>query len=232
MTYDQGDEADWVAERDHGLAVVHANELQLLRIRGADGNNHASTFAQLSEQSRWDFESGSGDQNCVEGSVGGKTECAVAGQDMDIGRTELGKDGARFGGEGGVPFDGEDLCGQFCQEGGNVPGAGADFENGVGRGESKRLQHDRDHVGLGDSLIIADGQRMILIGLLTQLLRDEFVAWNAQHGIEDAGIGDATGAELRVHHKLAGCGGVSHVSGFRLALRRFISSGGEREHRS
>jgi hypothetical protein len=45
MTYDQGDEADWVAERDHRLAVVHANELQLLRIRGADGNNHASTFA-------------------------------------------------------------------------------------------------------------------------------------------------------------------------------------------
>jgi hypothetical protein len=45
MTYDQGDEADWVAERDYGLAVVHANELQSLGIRGADGNNHASTFA-------------------------------------------------------------------------------------------------------------------------------------------------------------------------------------------
>jgi hypothetical protein len=37
---------------------------------------------------------------------------------------------------------------------------------------------------------------MILIGLLTQLFRDKFVAWNAEHGIEDAGIGDAAGAEL------------------------------------
>ena len=90
MTCDQGDEADWVAERDHGLAVVHANELQLLRIRGADGNNHASTFAQLREQSGRNLVSGSGDQNCVEGSVSGKTEYAVAGKDMDIGRTEPG----------------------------------------------------------------------------------------------------------------------------------------------
>ena len=43
------------------------------------------------------------------------------------------------------------------------------------------------------------------------------MAGNAQHGVEDARVGDAAGAELGVDHVLAGCGGVSHwIPGFRL----------------
>ncbi len=196
----QRNEADRVAERDHGLAVHHANELELLGLEGADGDDHASAFAELREQSGGNIESGSGDKDGVEGSVSGETKCTVAGEHVDIGITHRGKNGARVGSEGTVAFDGEYLRGEFCEKSGDVSGTGADFEDGVGRDELKQFEHDGDNVGLGNSLIVADGERMVIVGLGAEGPGDEFVAGNAKHGVEDARVGDAAGAELRVDH--------------------------------
>ena len=197
---DQGDEADGVAERDRGLAVDHANELELLGVEGADGDDHASAFAELRKQSGGNAESGGGDKDGVEGSVSGETECTVAGEHVDIGITQRGENGARFGSQGRVAFDGENLRGEFCEKSGDVSGTGADFEDGVGRGELKGFEHDGDNVGLGNGLIVADGERVVLVGLGAEGRGDEFVAGNAKHGVEDARVGDAAGTELRVDH--------------------------------
>ena len=43
------DEADGFAKGDHGLTVEHADELQLLGVGGADGDDHASAIAELRE---------------------------------------------------------------------------------------------------------------------------------------------------------------------------------------
>ncbi len=205
----QRDEADGVAERDRGLAVDHANELELLGVEGADGDDHASTFAELREQSGGNIESGGGDKDGVERSVSGETECTVAGEHVDIGITQRGENGARIGSKGRVSFDGEDLRGEFCEKSGDVSGTGADFEDGVSRGELKQFEHDGDNVGLGNSLVVADGERMVFVGLGAERPGDEIVAGNAKHGVEDARVGDAAGAELRIDHSVA-VGGIGH----------------------
>lgn len=51
MVGNQGNEADEFAERNYRLAVHYADELQLLRVGGADGNGHSSEVTELGEQS-------------------------------------------------------------------------------------------------------------------------------------------------------------------------------------
>ena len=47
---DEGNEADRITERNDGLAIQHADELELLGIGRTDGDNHASPLAELREQ--------------------------------------------------------------------------------------------------------------------------------------------------------------------------------------
>lgn len=58
---DEGNEADRVTERNDGLAIKHADALELLGIGRTDGDNHASAFAELSEQGGRHIRSGGGD---------------------------------------------------------------------------------------------------------------------------------------------------------------------------
>jgi hypothetical protein len=135
-----------------------------------------------------------------------EAEGTVRGENFNIRIAKRGEDHACAGGKGRMAFDGENLSGEFGEESGDVSGTGADFENGIGRRELERLKHDGDNVGLGDGLGIADGERMILVGFGTERLRDEFVAGNTQHGVEDAWIDDTASPELGVDHLLAGGG--------------------------
>ena len=109
----QRDEANGFAQRDHGLTVDDADELQLLRVRGADGDNHAAAFAELREQSGRHLVSGGGDNNGVKWRYGRKTERSVAGEDADVGIAERGENLAGIVSESGVAFDGKNLCGEF-----------------------------------------------------------------------------------------------------------------------
>ena len=63
MVEHQGDEADVFAEGHKLLSVNHSDELQLLRVGGADGNNHSSSIAELGEQRRRQIGSCSGDKD-------------------------------------------------------------------------------------------------------------------------------------------------------------------------
>ena len=114
---------------------------------------------------------------------------------------------------------GEDLRGKFREQSGDVAGTGANFENLVVGRELEGLQHEGNDVRLGDGLAVSDGKRMIFVGLGAVRFRDKFVAGDAKHGVEDARVGNPTGPELGVDHKLTSGGRVGHAipaSGARL----------------
>ena len=109
MVGNQRNEADEFAEGNRRLPVYHANELQLLRVGGADGNDHSSEVAELGEQSGRQIRSRGGDEDRVERSFGGKTERTVSIENTDIRIAERGQNVASAIGESGVAFDGNDL---------------------------------------------------------------------------------------------------------------------------
>jgi hypothetical protein len=76
----EGNEADVFVERYNLLSVDCSDELQLLRVGGADGNNHSSRFAELGEKRRRKFGSRGGDENGVEWSVSGKSKSTISGK--------------------------------------------------------------------------------------------------------------------------------------------------------
>src|SRR5208283_4179806 len=207
---DQGNEANGVTERNDGMAVLHADEVELLGLGRTDRDDQASTLAELGDQSGWDIRSGGGDEDGVEGGLGGKTESAVASKYVNIAIPERGDDGASVGCEGGMTLDGKNLCREFREESGDVAGAGTDLQDDIGGRELQILEHDSDDVGLGNGLLVTDGQRVVFIGFGAIGFGNEGFTGNAKHGVEHARVGDAAGAELGVDHALAGGEGIGH----------------------
>jgi hypothetical protein len=193
--------------------------LELLRVGGADGNDHSSAVGELRGQRGGDTESRSGDEDGVERGAGSESKGSVTGEHADVGIAEGGENAAGALREGCVAFDGEDLRGKFREQSGNVAGTGANFENLFGRRELEGLEHEGNDIGLRDGLAVSDGKRMIFVGLGAVRFRDKFVAGDAKHGVEDARVGNPTGPELGVDHKLTSGGRVGHAipaSGARL----------------
>src|SRR5713226_7943053 len=85
LAIDQRNEANELTGSNHGISVDHANELQLLRIVGPYGNDHATLLAKLSDQSWRRFRSGGGDDDRVKRSDVGKAERTVSGNNLDSG---------------------------------------------------------------------------------------------------------------------------------------------------
>jgi len=207
----QRNEADSFARRYYGLTIHYSDELELLRVFPSDGNDHEPALTKLVEERSRQVSSGRGDEDGVEWSSGGKTECAVSGKDLDVGVAERRENSAGILGEARVTFNGKHLRHKFRQERCGVAGASANFENLVGGLELKGLQHESDDVRLRDGLIVADGQRVIVVGPIAVGFGDEFMSRDAKHGIKDARIGDAASPELRVDHESPGRGWIRHV---------------------
>jgi len=87
--------------------------LKLLGIGWTDGDNHPSAVAELREECGRNFESRSGDKDCIEGSIRGKAKRAITGKYFDIPVTEPGDGRTSISSEVGVTFDGKHLCGEF-----------------------------------------------------------------------------------------------------------------------
>jgi hypothetical protein len=216
----QGNEADLLTKGNDELSVELSDELQLLRVGRTDGDDHSPGVAELREQSEREIGGGGGDKDRVEGSDGRKTEGAVSGEDADAGVAECGENFAGAIGKGWVAFDGENLRSKFGEQSGNVAGTSTDFEDLFSGCELEAFEHQGDDIGLRDGLAVADGQRMIFVGLGAVRLRDELVAGHAHHGAEDARVGDAPAPELRIDHELTCCGRVGHGLGRGYFLRR------------
>jgi hypothetical protein len=207
---DQGNEADEFTKRDYQLAVDLADELELLRVRGSDRNDHSAGVAELCEQRGRQIGSGGGDEDGIERGVDRKTECAISSEDVYLRVAERGENLTGVVGKGWVAFDGKDPPRKFREQRGYITGTSADFENLVSGGELERFEHEGNDVRLRDSLAVADGQRMIFVGLAAEGFRNEFVAGDAQHGVENPRVRDSAGPELGVDHELTGCGFVGH----------------------
>ena len=88
VVVNQGNEADEFARRNQLLPINYSDELQLLRVGRADGNNHSSRLAELVEQHGRQIGSSGGNKDRVERSVGVKTERAVSGKNSGVGIAE------------------------------------------------------------------------------------------------------------------------------------------------
>ena len=66
--------------------------------------------------------------------------------------------------------------------------------------ESELLGHERHDVGLGDRLPAPDRKRVVGIRLSGLVGRDEEVAWNLSHHLQNAFVLDAAGGDLTLDH--------------------------------
>ena len=157
MIEHQGNEADVFAEGYNLPSTDCSDELQLLRVGGADRNNHSSGIAELSKQHGGQIGSSGRDEDGVERGIGRKTKCAVSGKDSGVAIAEFGENFARTLDQGGMAFDGENLLGKLGQQSGYIARASSHFENLIGGSELKRFEHDGNNVGLRDGLVVTDG---------------------------------------------------------------------------
>src|ERR1700730_12129408 len=72
------------------------------------------------------------------------------------------------------------------------------------------LDHQRDHVGLGDGLVRANRQWAIVVGKLLEAGVDELFAGNLPKGLKDTGVADSPAGDLNVHHSFASTSVVRH----------------------
>ena len=80
--------------------------------------------------------------------------------------------------------------GEPGQHGRLVAAAGAHFQRPVGGAHARGAERERDDVGLGDALAVADGQGDVLVGELGGFLGHEEVPGDALHRAEDAPVVD------------------------------------------
>src|SRR5438046_2981649 len=99
-----------------------------------------------------------------------------------------------------TPLNGEDLLGQKGKNGRLIAAARPDFERAVGWQETQSRGHGSDNVRLRNSLTTAYGQGHVFVGARAELLRHKFVAWELQHGAEDAAVFDTAAAQLLFDH--------------------------------
>jgi len=206
----QGNKADMFVEGYNLLSVDCSDELQLLRVGGADRNNHSSGIAELGEQRGGQIGSSGGDEDGVERGVVGKTKSAVTSKDSGIAIAEFSESFARSLRQSGMAFDRENLFGKLSEQGGYIAGTRSNLENFVGGGELEGVEHDSNNVRLRDGLVVTDRKGMVFVGLAAIRFRDKSMAGDAEHSMQDPGIRDAAIPKLGVDHELTRGGRVGH----------------------
>lgn len=187
-------------------AAAFYDAQQVLLLGSADGNDEASAFGELCEKRSGHRGSSGGNDDSVVGRAGGPAERAIAFFDADVRVAEASETFAAGAGKFGEQFDDDNFAGEQREHRGLISGAGADFEDSFGAIEQCGIGHGRDHEGLRDGLSAADGERHIGIGGCRRFGGNEFVAWDGEHGVEDARRADAAGANLAGDHFVASRG--------------------------
>jgi len=96
-----------------------------------------------------------------------------------------------------------DVPSEFAEQRGLISGASTNFKDGVFGRYREKFEHESDDVGLRDGLALADGERVVIVGLRRVTLVDKFVPWNASHRGQDALVAYAALEELRFDHLMA-----------------------------
>lgn len=203
----RSDEADEDAPgffRSPGLAVFVADLDDPLSRRWTHGDDHPSVIAvELADEARRNLSGGSGDEDGVVGCFVGKSEGAVCAVDLAVAIAEPSESFSPDFREGGNSLDPDGAFHDAPEEGGYVAGPGSDFKHRLPWFESQELEHHRDDVGLGNGLLMADGEGAVGVGFPKGGRGHEEVSGNGVEGSEDGLVTNAPGAELVLHHPVA-----------------------------
>ena len=218
---DQRDEAAGHAFDDDGTPILFGDKQKLLSFRGADGSYETSALFELCEERAGKFRGGSRDDDRVEGCAIRKADAAVADVDIDVCMAEAAESGLSRGRERGLALDGVYMSSKFRQKRSLITRAGANFEDGVVGRQAKQFEHESNDVGLRDGLAFADGERVVVVGLIAVGRSDKLVARDLAHGGEHALVLDAALAQLRLDHMLAALGEVIAGHGESFACQKW-----------
>src|SRR3954447_12215370 len=195
---DQRDEA----HGHHGLlpaAGVEASEA--LASGCADWANEPAVGRQLIHQRGGRLAFGRGrDGDAVEGRPVGRSAAAIAGADLHVVVAQLAQYACCLLGERSVTLDRHHLATTARKHGRRVAGARAYLECAVIGPELEQRGHRRHDPGLRDRLPLADAQRAVAVRALALLRRHEALARDLLHRAQHPLVGDATAAELSLHH--------------------------------
>jgi len=181
--------------------IVHAVH-QLLPLV-PDRENETAAVLQLRLEGLRDARRGGRDHDRIEGRGLGPAQVAVPRAHLDVGVAEALQEGRRLLGERRHDLDRVDARGDLGQDRGLIAGAGADLEHGLAALEAQRLRHEADDVRLRDRLPVADGHRVILVGLRPERRGNEQVPLYLAHRRERARVAHAPRGDLARHHLLA-----------------------------
>ena len=132
---------------------------------------------------------------------------------------------ARGVGERGVALDRDHLAHELREHRRLIARAGADLEDAMLGARREELGHAGDDVRLRDRLPLADRQRVIAVGDVAVIGRDELLPRDARHRLHDALVADAEALENTQHLAPLLCRVHRHMmqrkcaSPFRSALR-------------
>jgi hypothetical protein len=133
----------------------------------------------------------------------GPAQRAVAVPDVDVPIAEPPHALLRQLGQGGVPLDGVDLVGDPGEHGRGIARAGAHLQDALPGLKLQGLGHQRHDVGLGDRLLLLDGERSVVVGKLGEPLGHEGLARHGVHGIQDVTVAYAPVGDLVPDHRAA-----------------------------
>ena len=143
---------------------------------------------------------GGGDDDGVERGLFLPTEIAVTVADAAFGETGLFQAAERFLIKRPDDLDGVNVGRDFEENSGLVAAAGADLEDFLAGFDLEQFGHQRDDVRLADRLAVADRQRLIVVGLPSQVRFHKLVPRHPAHGLEHHRVRHAPGADLFFDH--------------------------------
>jgi len=146
------------------------------------------------------------DHDHVEGAFFGPSAIAVAAAQAHVLIAEAVEILPRALGDRGNDLDREHRARDLVEHRRLIARAGSDLEHLLAALQPARLGHERDDVGLGNGLVVPDGQRAVAIRGIAQLLRNEFVPRHGAHGRENQRVFHATRHDLLGDHAVASFG--------------------------
>ena len=159
-----------------------------------------------------------GGEDAVERRVPGRPERTVSDDERHVPDPHRREEPPGAGGKGREALDRHQFSAEAREDRRLVPRTGPDLENLLRAGKPERGRHLGDDVRLGDRLPLPDGERLVRVGEVPHLLRNEEVPRHLFHYRQHALVANSPTADLFLHHAAAEDGFLHQVH-FRKARR-------------
>jgi hypothetical protein len=225
MLADEGYEADLLEFLGDEVGLASSSELQqgLLALARTDRDDEATANRQLLLQRLGNLGPPGRNDDGVERGEFDPSPGAIARAHEDILVAEAIETIACRRCERGMTLDDMDPRCDPAEDRRRIAGTAADFEHPIAGPHIGRFEHQGDDIGLGDGLLLAYGQRTVLIGEFLQALIHEDFARHLPHGFQYVLVADATPGDLRLDHMPARAPEVRYIQHARLSDRPLAS---------